>query len=159
MLDSRPIELQRLHDWLDQPIRDLGYELYDLEVLWYKGKRVLRLTIDRDQGIQLEDCVDVDRVTQKILDQQDPICEAYTLEVSSPGVFRSLTLPGHFQRFSGERIRIRLHQQIQGIRNAVGLLAESSEKGILFVPENQDPGEVFIDYPSISRANLEPVLI
>ena len=150
--------LHRLHEWLNQPIRELGYELYDLEVLFHNGKRVLRLTIDRDQGVQLEDCVEVDQVTQKILDQHDPIREAYTLEVSSPGLFRSLKLPSHFQRFLGERIRICLNHKIQGIRNAVGLLAESSDKGIIFVPEYQETGEVFIDYPSISRANLEPEL-
>ena len=103
--------LELLRTRLKPAIEDLGYELYDLEDLQYQGQRILRVSIDHEQGIQLEDCVRIDKKLQKLIDENDPIEEAYTLEVSSPGIFRVLKNPEHFQRFSGERIKIRLKKK------------------------------------------------
>ena len=110
--------LELLRHRLNLAIEDLGYELYDLEDLQYQGQRILRVSIDHEQGIQLEDCVRIDQKLQKLLDENDPIEEAYTLEVSSPGIFRVLKNPEHFKRFSGERIKIRLKKKNK--RNATG---------------------------------------
>ncbi len=110
------LELLRIR--LNPAIEDLGYELYDLEDLQYQGQRILRVSIDHEQGIQLEDCVRIDQKLQKLLDENDPIEEAYTLEVSSPGIFRVLKNREHFRRFSGERIKIRLKKKNK--RNATG---------------------------------------
>jgi len=103
------LELLRIR--LNPAIEDLGYELYDLEDLQYQGQRILRVSIDHEQGIQLEDCVRTDQMLQKLFDENDPIEEAYTLEVSSPGIFRVLKNPEHFRRFTGERIKIRLKKK------------------------------------------------
>ena len=105
------LELLRIR--LNPAIEDLGYELYDLEDLQNQGQRILRVSIDHEQGIQLEDCVRIDQKLQKLLDENDPIEEGYTLEVSSPGIFRVLKYPEHFRRFSGERIKIRLKKKIK----------------------------------------------
>ncbi len=150
------LELLRIR--LNPVIEDLGYELYDLEDLQYQGQRILRVSIDHEQGIQLEDCVRTDQMLQKLLDENDPIEEAYTLEVSSPGIFRVLKNPEHFRRFTGERIKIRLKKKINGMRQAIGKLCSSTEDGIEFLPENESEEGLFITYENISKARLEPEL-
>ena len=150
------LELLRIR--LNPAIEDLGYELYDLEDLQYQGQRILRVSIDHEQGIQLEDCVRTDQMLQKLFDENDPIEEAYTLEVSSPGIFRVLKNPEHFRRFTGERIKIRLKKKINGMRQAIGKLCSSTEDGIQFLPENESEEGLFIAYRNISKARLEPEL-
>ena len=150
------LELLRIR--LNPAIEDLGYELYDLEALQSQGQRILRVSIDHEQGIQLEDCVRIDQKLQKLFDENDPIEEAYTLEVSSPGIFRVLKNPEHFRRFTGERIKIRLKKKINGMRQAIGKLCSSTEDGIQFLPENESEEGLFIAYGNISKARLEPEL-
>ena len=150
------LELLRIR--LNPVIEDLGYELYDLEYLQYQGQRILRVSIDHEQGIQLEDCVRIDQMLQKLFEENDPIEEAYTLEVSSPGIFRVLKNPEHFRRFKGERIKIRLKKKINGMRQAIGKLCSSTEDGIQFLPENESEEGLFIAYGNISKARLEPEL-
>ena len=150
------LELLRIR--LNPAIEDLGYELYDLEDLQSQGQRILRVSIDHEQGIQLEDCVRIDQKLPKLLDENDPIDEKYTLEVSSPGIFRVLKNPEHFRRFSGERIKIRLKKKINGMRQAIGKLCSSTEDGIQFLPENESEEGLFISYENISKAKLEPEL-
>ncbi len=152
----RLLELLRIR--LNPAIEDLGYELYDLEDLQYQGQRILRVSIDHEQGIQLEDCVRIDQMLQKLFDDDDPIEEGYTLEVSSPGIFRVLKNPEHFRRFTGERIKIRLKKKINGMRQAIGKLCSSTEDGIQFLPENESEEGLFIAYGNISKARLEPEL-
>ena len=150
------LELLRIR--LNPAIEDLGYELYDLEDLQSQGQRILRVSIDHEQGIQLEDCVRIDQMLQKLFDENDPIEEGYTLEVSSPGIFRVLKNPEHFRRFTGERIKIRLKKKINGMRQAIGKLCSSTEDGIQFHPENESEEGLFIAYGNISKARLEPEL-
>ena len=150
------LELLRIR--LNPVIEDLGYELYDLEDLKHQGQRILRVSIDHEQGIQLEDCVRIDQMLQKLFDENDPIEEAYTLEVSSPGIFRVLKNPEHFRRFTGERIKIRLKKKINGMRQAIGKLCSSTEDGFQFLPENESEDGLFIAYGNISKARLEPEL-
>ena len=150
------LELLRIR--LNPAIEDLGYELYDLEDLQSQGQRILRVSIDHEQGIQLEDCVRIDQMLQKLLDENDLIEEGYTLEVSSPGIFRVLKNPEHFRRFTGERIKIRLKKKINGMRQAIGKLCSSTEDGIQFLPENESEEGLFIAYGNISKARLEPEL-
>ena len=150
------LELLRIR--LNPVIEDLGYELYDLEDLQYQGQRILRVSIDHEQGIQLEDCVRIDQMLQKLFDENDPIAEAYTLEVSSPGIFRVLKSPEHFRRFTGERIKIRLKKKINGMRQVIGKLCSSTEDGIQFLPEYKNEERLFIAYENISIARLDPEL-
>ena len=150
--------LELLRNRLNPVIEDLGYELYDLEDLQHQGQRILRVSIDHEQGIQLEDCVRIDQMLQKLFEENDPIKEGYTLEVSSPGIFRVLKNPEHFRRFTGERIKIRLKKKINGMRQVIGKLCSSTEDGIQFHPENESEEGLFIAYGNISKARLEPEL-
>ena len=150
------LELLRIR--LYPVIEDLGYELYDLEDLQYQGQRILRVSIDHEQGIQLEDCVRIDQILKKLFDENDPIEEAYILEVSSPGIFRVLKNPEHFRRFTGERIKIRLKKKINGMRQVIGKLCSSTEEGIQFLTEHESEERLFIAYENIRKARLEPEL-
>ena len=150
--------LQKIFYWLEGPLQKGGYELYDVEDLRLNSNRVLRVTIDNEAGVELEDCVSANGIVQEILDEREPIDETYILEISSPGIFRSLSIPKHFHKYNGHRIKIRLNKKIQGVRQAVGELRQSTEEGILFVPEPEDIEEILINYQSIAYANLEPDL-
>ena len=150
--------LENLRKRISPAIEGLGYELYDLEELLSEGKRILRVSIDQEQGIQIDDCIRVDQLMQSLLEDEDPVEGAYILEVSSPGIFRALKDRRHFQRYSGERISIRLKQKIDGMRQTVGMLKGALEEGILFVPEKKPEEEFLIAYEKISKARLEPEL-
>jgi len=85
-----------------------GVELYDLEYVKEGGDRILRLFIDKEGGVDLNDCERVSRMVSDILDEHDPIPNAYRLQVGSPGIERRLSKPEHFIRFVGHKVAIRL---------------------------------------------------
>ncbi|MEX0708826.1 MAG: ribosome maturation factor RimP [Woeseia sp.] len=112
-------ELRRL---LEPSIEQLGYELTDIEVKLGGKDGVVRVFIDRPEGIGLEDCEAVSRQISAVLDVEDPLPGQYVLEVSSPGLDRKLTKSEHFQRFIGEEVRIKLRLPIAERRNFRGAL-------------------------------------
>ena len=91
------------------------------------------------------------------MDNENQISDSYTIEVSSPGLFRKLKTFEHYRTFTGERIRVRLQQKIQGVKNAVGKLADSSEQEIRLKLES-DGSELVIPYTLITKADLDPEL-
>ena len=112
MPNSRSDLLQKIFHWLEGPLQIGGYELYDVEDLRLHRHRVLRVTIDHKAGVELEDCISADGIVQEILDERGPMDDTYILEISSPGIFRSLLLPKHFHRYNGHRIKIMLNKKI-----------------------------------------------
>ena len=100
---------------LDPILGAMGLTLWDLEFNKQGPKWLLRVYIDREQGgVTLNDCETVSRDLSATLDVEDLIPLAYTLEVSSPGLDRTLTLPDHFTRFSGSEVKVKTYQQING---------------------------------------------
>ena len=85
-----------------------GTELYDLEYVKEGGDRILRLFIDKEGGVNLDDCERVSRAVEAVLDKHDPIPTSYRLQVGSPGIERKLSKPEHFIRFTGSKVTIRL---------------------------------------------------
>src|SRR5690606_14779876 len=98
---------------LEPVVEDLGYELVLVELVG-SGQRTLRLYIDAPGGVNLDDCESVSRQVSAVLDVDDPIAGAYTLEVSSPGIERPLVREDHFRSHVGERVRIRLMKNLLG---------------------------------------------
>ena len=121
------VELTKL---IEPTIEQLGYELSDLEVKIGGRDGVIRLFIDKADGVDLTDCETVSRQVSAILDVEDPLPGHYTLEVSSPGLDRKLTKPEHFQRFTGEAIRVKLRFPVAGRRNFRGALKSADEEKI-----------------------------
>ena len=89
-----------LIDLLEPSVVSLGYELVDLELNMSRGHGLVRVFIDADEGITLEDCEKVSHQISGVLDVEDPIAVDYRLEVSSPGLDRKLVKPEHFDRFA-----------------------------------------------------------
>jgi ribosome maturation factor RimP len=121
---------EELTKLLEPAIERLGYEVSDLE--WDLGGRdgLIRLFIDKADGVGLEDCESVSRQISALLDVEDPVPGHYVLEVSSPGLDRRLTKPEHFQRYMGEDIRVKLRFPIEGRRNFRGALRAADKENI-----------------------------
>ena len=94
-----------------------GLELVDVELAGGGGRTTLRLYIDRNGGVSLDDCTSVSRAVSAALDVEDPIQGAYDLEVSSPGLDRPLRTPEHFQDFAGEEVRVKAFGPIAELEN------------------------------------------
>ena len=148
---------ENLFNLLALPIKTKGYELIDVEFNRHGSEKTVQLFIDSPLGIGMDDCVAVNQVALEVLGGDDPIFETNTLEVSSPGIFRKLITLEHFKSFVGQRIKIRLQQKIQGVKNAVGNLEACSEEEIRLILET-DGSELVIPFSQITKANLEPIL-
>ena len=129
----------------------LGYELVDLEHGAGRGSAVVRLYIDRPQGVGLEDCERVRREVSALLDVEDPIPTAYTLEVSSPGFDRVLRTPEHFARFVGARVFLELHAPREGRRRYTGTLLGADAAGVEL---EVDGTRVAVPYGEMAKARL-----
>ena len=121
-------ELEKL---LEPAIERLGYELTDIEVRLGGQGGLVRLTIDKPDGIDLEDCEKVSHAMSALLDVEDPVPGNYNLEVSSPGLDRKLTKVEHFQRFEGETLKVTMRFPIEGRRRFRGKLLSSNEENIV----------------------------
>jgi ribosome maturation factor RimP len=132
-----------------------GIEVVDVELLGGGGFRVLRIYIDRPQsGVSHGDCELVSREVGTILDVEDLIPGArYTLEVSSPGVERKLSKPQDFERFTGQKVKIKLREPLDNQRNWEGTLAGFAEGAITLEPA---PGKMMkIALDQVEKANLK----
>jgi len=116
---------------LEPAIERLGYELSDLEVNLGGKHGVLRVFIDKPDGIGLNDCEKVSLAVSALLDVEDPLPGHYDLEVSSPGLDRKLTKIEHFQRFEGETVKVQMRFPIEGRRRFRGTLVSSDEENIV----------------------------
>jgi ribosome maturation factor RimP len=120
-------ELTRL---LEPTIEQLGYELADLELKLAGRDSLVRVFIDKPEGVGLEDCETVSRQVSAVLDVEDPVPGHYVLEVSSPGLDRKLTKPAHYRRYVGDDIRVQLRFPIEGRKKFRGKLTAASEETI-----------------------------
>ncbi len=119
-----------LEKLIEPAIEQLGYELSDLELKLGGGNGVVRVFIDKPEGVDLSDCEIVSRQLSAVLDVEDSLPGHYRLEVSSPGLDRKLTKPEHFQRFLGETIRVKLRFPVAGRRNFRGTLRAADDEKI-----------------------------
>ena len=109
---------------LAEPVAaELGLEIWDVEYVKEGADMYLRIIIDKDEGIDIEDCERMSRAIDPLLDEADPIEESYRLEVSSPGIERDLTRPEHFEKCMGEKVEVRLFAPLEGRKQIVGILS------------------------------------
>lgn len=130
----------------------MGYELVGVELLG--GRRpLLRVYIDRPEGISVDDCERVSHQVSGLLDVEAPLAGAYTLEVSSPGLDRLLFEPAHFERFAGQQVRLKLGAPVNGRRNWRGELRGLRGGDVILATEQ---GEVALSLAQIETARLVP---
>jgi ribosome maturation factor RimP len=142
---------ERLIALIEPLVGRLGYELVELEQTSGRGSAVVRLFIDSSQGVGLMDCERVSREVSVLLDVEDPIPTAYTLEVSSPGFDRVLRTPAHFARFVGARVFVELSAPREGRRRYTGKLLSADETGIALEVDGQ---RVPVSFAEIGKARL-----
>jgi len=147
------VRSEELRGLLEPAIDRLGYELTDLELRISGRQGVLRLFIDRPDGVGLDDCEKVSRAVSALLDVEDPIPGRYDLEVSSPGLDRKLTKPAHFQRFTGETLKVQLHFPIEGRRRFRGRLLSADDRNIVL---EVDGTQHSLPLATIDSARLVP---
>jgi ribosome maturation factor RimP len=143
----------RLVNLLQPLVEELGYEFVGLEHSSNPKNAVLRIYIDQDSGIDLDDCGTVSREVAALLDVEDPISGRYSLEISSPGLDRPLFTPEQFARFAGEEVKVTLFAPEDGRRRFRGhILAVRDEEIQLDVGDE----EVTLIFSNIAKARLVP---
>ncbi len=142
---------QKLADMLRPAVEEVGKELLGVEYISAGNQSVLRLFIDHENGIEVDDCAEVSRQVGAILDVEDPISSEYNLEVSSPGVDRPLFDLAHFQAVVGETINVKVSIPLNGRRKFKGILEAIENDTLIVVVDNQEFELVF---SNIDKANL-----
>ena len=146
-------EQRRYHQMLSPGIESLGCELLGVQIARGAHHSVLRIYIDRPEGITLEDCEQVSHQVSGVLDVEDPIEGQYSLEVSSPGDDRPLFMEEHFRRFQGHRARVRLALPLEGRRNLTGTIV-SAEDGVVTMELEERQWKVSLE--QVAQAKLVP---
>ena len=141
----------QIEQLIEVPVESLGYELVGVEYIKNGQHTVLRIYIDAEQGIGIEDCERVSHQVSGILEVEEPIGSAYSLEVSSPGFDRPLFKQRDFERFIGSEAKLSMRLPIQGRRNFKGLLHGFSDGDILIEVD----GEIYeLPLSKLSKARL-----
>jgi ribosome maturation factor RimP len=142
-----------LQELLGPAVGAMGYELLGVQCLKQRRGMLVRVYIDHEDGITLDDCERVSHQVSGILDVEDPIRGEYTLEVSSPGFDRPLFTPEHFTRFMGRRVRVQLYRPLAGRRRFSGILQGFEAGQVLLVEE----GALHtLPFDQIEKARLVP---
>ena len=142
---------ERLIAHIEPLLERLGYELVELEYSAGRAHGILRVFLDKAGGIGVEDCERVSREVSALLDVEDPIPTAFTLEVSSPGFDRVLRTQAHFERFAGSRVFVELKVPRAGRRRYTGTLLAVDGTGIVVEVDGQ---RVALPYVEIGKARL-----
>ncbi len=143
----------RLGQLIDEAVEPMGYELVGIEYRRGADSGLLRIYIDQDSGILLDDCVKVSRQVSAMLDVEDPLKEGYQLEVSSPGVDRPLFVKEHFVRFAGSEVRIKLRMKLDGRKKFEGVLKGIQDEDVVL---DMDDETVYLPLDQIDSARLVP---
>lgn len=134
-----------------------GIDLVEVEVLRGGGRVTLRFAIDKEGGVTIDDCAAMDRTISRVLEAEDEDLGRYVVEVSSPGIFRRLRRPDHYDRFVGEWIKVTLEVEgSEDTRQLRGLLVEADGEGFTVEPEEGERER--ISYAAVRNTHLDPDL-
>jgi len=147
------LSVQKLNELLQPLVEDLGFEFIGLEYNPNPKHSVLRIYIDHENGVGIQDCETVSRETAALLDVKDPIRSHYNLEVSSPGLDRPLFTPAHYSEFTGYEVQINMFAPQDGRRKFSGPILSAGESSVNI---EQDGSEVTLEYDNIAKAKLIP---
>jgi ribosome maturation factor RimP len=151
-MESRSVA-ERVREIAEQAAIDQGVELVHAEVAGPEGRPIMRVFIDKPNGVTHEDCSAVSLQLGTTLDVEDFIHSAYTLEVSSPGLERGLYKRADYERFAGSQAKIKARNPIKGQRNFRGLIIGVDDNQVIF--EDRTSGRLEIPVDEIVKANLE----
>ncbi len=143
---------EELISLLEPTVSGMGFDLVDVD-LEHGGRGLVRLFIDRPNGVDLDDCAKVSNQVSALLDVEDPFPGHYVLEVSSPGINRILRTPEHFRQFTGRRVKVRMEQAVEGRKRIIGQLLGLDEEQVLVEMADH---EYRLPIKDIKRARLAP---
>jgi ribosome maturation factor RimP len=129
---------ENLNELIRQPVEMLGYELVGIELTDQGHGKLLRIYIDKEDGINVDDCSSVSHQVSGVLDVEDPIRGNYFLEVSSPGIDRPLFYLEHYQKFCGKKVKIKMASPFNGRRKFTGQIVSVEEETILLDEDGLD---------------------
>lgn len=144
---------QKLQELLTAPVEDLGFELVGIECQRAGRYLTVRLFIDTENGVTIDDCADVSRQVSAILDVEDPIADKYNLEVSSPGLDRPLFTLAHYQRFVGSDVSVHLRLPIGDRRKWQGKLEKVEGDMVTLIVDGNSQTFAF---SNIQKGNIIP---
>jgi len=136
---------------IEPAVTALGFELVGIEYLSQGRHSVLRIYIDHEGGVDVDNCADVSRQVSAVLDVEDPIRGEYTLEVSSPGLDRPLFTAEHYERYSGSLAEIRLRSPLEGRRKFKGRMLGIRDGEVVI---EVDGTEYLLPLDNIEKAHL-----
>ncbi len=140
--------IDRVRALVEPVTADVGVELFDLEL----NGGVLRITLDKPGGVDLEDITRVTRAVSRALDDADPITGHYTLEVSSPGLERSLRTPAHWAWAVGRQVAVKAVASFDGERRMTGMVTAADEEGATLALDEPAGEVVELRYDDVERA-------
>ncbi len=142
---------ENLNELIRQPVEMLGYELVGIELTDAGHGQLLRIYIDKEGGINVDDCSSVSHQVSGVLDVEDPIRGNYFLEVSSPGIDRPLFYLEHYQKFCGKKVKIKMASPFNGRKKFTGQLVAVEGENILL---DEDGLDYEIPFSLIDSARL-----
>ena len=154
--------LTQIQAMVDPILDDFGLECVDIEFKREAQGQVLRIFIDKEGGVTLDDCVTVSRELGAVLEVDDPVPGAYRLEVSSPGLDRPLKTPRDFERFAGQPVKIKTFSMLDpdqrghSRKTFKGTLLGVTGEGVRVLQTDKKGGEALLPFTEISKAHLEP---
>lgn len=143
--------IKEIYGIVEPMAKELNLEIYHIEYVKENGEYYLRIYIEKEGGITLNDCEALSRRVSDLMDEKDPIAEAYFLEVSSPGLNRTLFTEAHYKRFVGREVMVKLAKAIDGKKSIKGILKEVNEENIIVESDTL----ISIPKEKIKSANIE----
>ncbi|MFA5975615.1 MAG: ribosome maturation factor RimP [Elusimicrobiota bacterium] len=154
MTAAKSVIVEQIEQLSFPVLQEHGAELVDLQFVHEHGHWVLRFFLDKENGITLDDCAQLSNHLGRILDATDVIQQSYSLEVSSPGLYRPLRKESDFKRYIGQRVDARVFAPLNGRRHFRGII-ESAENDTVIVRDST--GEVIsLPLAGLAKANLDP---
>ena len=123
--------VNEIYEMVNPIAEELNYDIYHIEYVKENGELYLRIYIEKDGGITLSDCEARSRRVSDLMDEKDPIKDPYFLEVSSPGLNRTLFTEEHYKRFIGREVMVKFTKSVDGKKNIKGILKEVNEDSIV----------------------------
>lgn len=144
---------KQIQSMLTATVNELGFDLWGVEFIAQGKHSILRVFIEKDDGITVDDCALVSEHASAVLDVEDPISTEYALEVSSPGADRLLFQVEHYQQYVGGVVEVRLRRPFEGRRKFKGLLAGLEGEDIVV---QMDGHEYLLPLEAVEKANVVP---
>ncbi len=141
---------ERVYSLIEETVKQQGVTLWDVRFLKEGANWYLRVFIDSENGIGIDECTNVSHAIDPIIDEADPIDKSYYLEVCSPGIERELTRDWHFEWAKGKKVKFRLYKAVDGKKEFEGILSEVSDS-LTLTSENET---ISFDKESVSKAYL-----